>query len=108
MMECQYAYRAGRSTDTALHHLVNKIETQLGERRVCPRTIPGCRGAFDTTSYTAIKEAMHRHDISPKLIDWTQNMLSDRTLTVDYGDKTLSGLPVRRAVFSLRSCGALR
>jgi len=83
----------GRSTDTAFHHLVSKIETQLATGGYALGLFLDVEGVFDTISYTAIKEAMHRHDIPETLIDWTQSMLSDRTLTVDYGDKTLSGLP---------------
>jgi len=67
----QYAYRAGRSTDISLHHLVSKIETQLATGGYALGLFLDIEGTFDTTSYTAIKEAMHRHDIPEPLINWT-------------------------------------
>jgi hypothetical protein len=36
----QYAYREGRSTDTALHHLASRIDTVRGER-VYSGSLPG-------------------------------------------------------------------
>jgi hypothetical protein len=67
----QYAYREGRSTDTALHHLVNKIETQLEAKGYALGVFLDIEEAFDSTSYTVIRKAMISHNIPTALVDWT-------------------------------------
>jgi len=43
----QYAYREGRSTDTALHHLVGQVETQLEAKDYALGIFLDIEGAFD-------------------------------------------------------------
>ncbi|XP_020297796.1 uncharacterized protein LOC109862217 [Pseudomyrmex gracilis] len=65
----QYAYKEGRSTDTALHHLVTGIERQLEAKGYALGVFLDIEGAFDSTSYDVIGEAMTRHDIPAALAD---------------------------------------
>jgi len=104
----QYAYRAYRSTDTALHNLVSKIETQLATGGYALGPFLDIEGAFDTTSYTAIKGAMHRHDIPETLIDWTQS-IGQNWLLITEAKLWVVSRPegAHRAAFSLHSCDAL-
>jgi hypothetical protein len=46
----QYAYREGRSIDTALYHLVSRIETQLETKGYALGVFLNIEGAFDSTS----------------------------------------------------------
>ncbi|XP_032690767.1 uncharacterized protein LOC116853705, partial [Odontomachus brunneus] len=85
----QYAYREGRSIDTALHHPVSRIETQLEAKGYTLGVFLDIEGAFDSTSYKMIREAMTRHYIPTALVDWTQSMLTERSITVNFGDLTL-------------------
>jgi hypothetical protein len=44
LMESQYAYQSGRSTEAALHDIVQKIEGSLNESKgVCPERVSGYR-----------------------------------------------------------------
>ncbi|XP_020285272.1 uncharacterized protein LOC109855434 [Pseudomyrmex gracilis] len=70
----QYAYREGRSTDTALHHLVSGVEKQLEAKEYALGVFLDIEGAFDSTSYDVIGDSMTRHDIPAALADWIQSM----------------------------------
>jgi len=89
----QYAYREGRSTDTALHHLVSGIETQLEAKGYALGVFIDIEGAFDSTSNKSIQESMTNHEIPEALVDWTQNMLSGRDLIVSLSKETVRGRP---------------
>lgn len=47
----QYAYREGISTETALHHMVGKVEEQLEDKGYAIGVFLDIEGAFDNTSY---------------------------------------------------------
>lgn len=89
----QYAYREGGSTETALHHLVSKVEVQLKAKGYAIGSFLDIEGAFDSTSTEAIKQAMIRHLVPEVLVDSVENMVADRNLTVSKGDITTEGKP---------------
>ncbi|XP_020298130.1 uncharacterized protein LOC109862474 [Pseudomyrmex gracilis] len=90
-----YAYREGRSTDTALHHLVGGVEVQLEAKGYALGVFLDIEGAFDSTSYDVIREAMTGHHILAALADWTQSMLTGRTLIANHGDSSVHGFPAK-------------
>jgi hypothetical protein len=57
----QFAYQAGKSTVSALHHLVARIEV-----------------AFDNTGFDLIKVAAERRHIEPETMKWIIKMLEYR------------------------------
>jgi hypothetical protein len=59
----QYAYREGRSTETALHHVVSRVERQLEVKEYATGAFLVIEGAFDSTSIGTIKQAMIIHAI---------------------------------------------
>ena len=65
----QYAYRECRSTETALHHLVSRVERQLEMKEYAIGAFLDIKGAFDSTSIDTIKQAMNRHDVPEALVD---------------------------------------
>ncbi|XP_020296294.1 uncharacterized protein LOC109861173 [Pseudomyrmex gracilis] len=87
----QYAYKEDRSTDTALHHLVSGVERQLEAKGYALGVFLDIEGAFDNTSYDVIGKAMTRHNIPAALADWTQSMLTRRTLLANHGDSNMHG-----------------
>ncbi|XP_020298080.1 uncharacterized protein LOC109862437 [Pseudomyrmex gracilis] len=91
----QYAYREGRSTDNALHHLVGGVEVQLEAKGYALGVFLDIEGAFDSTLYDFIREAMTGHHIPAALADWTQSMLTGRTLIVNHGDSNVHGFPAK-------------
>ncbi|XP_020297990.1 uncharacterized protein LOC109862370 [Pseudomyrmex gracilis] len=80
-----------RSTDTDLHHLVGRVEAQLEVKEY----VLGIEGAFDSTSYNVIRKAMTRYGIPAALADWTQSMLTGRTLTASHVESVVHGFPAK-------------
>lgn len=60
----QYAYRKGRSTETALHHLVSAMETQLEDKGYALGCFMDIEKVFDSTSNNAVGKAIVSHGIS--------------------------------------------
>ncbi|XP_029173685.1 uncharacterized protein LOC114942482 [Nylanderia fulva] len=84
--DSQYAYREGRSTETALHHLIGKVESQLEAKGYAIGIFLDIEGAFDSTSHEVVGEALIRHGVQEPLVDWIEDMLVDRCLTVECQD----------------------
>jgi hypothetical protein len=91
----QYAYRECRCTETALHHLVSRVEQQLEMNEYAIGAFLDIEGALDSTSIDTIKQAMKRHDVPEVLVDWTENMLAGRRIMVYHGEKMVEGTPDR-------------
>jgi hypothetical protein len=90
-----YAYREGRSTETVLHHLVGRVERQLGAKKYTIGAFLDNETVFNSTSNIAIKQAMIRHEIPEVLVDWTDSMLVERNIVVCHGEETTEGTPDR-------------
>jgi hypothetical protein len=56
----QFAYQPGKSTETALHHVITCIEEAVENREVTLRAFLDIEGAFDSTSHSIIIEAAER------------------------------------------------
>ncbi len=52
----QRAYLQGKSTETALHSLVTKIEYSMQEKQFAMAVFMDIQGAFDSTTFAAIQE----------------------------------------------------
>lgn len=74
----QYAYRAGRSVETALHHLVNRIDGVLERRQSALGVFIDIEGAFDNTSFNSMCQALERRGAEPSVIRWIGSVLSKR------------------------------
>ena len=88
----QYAYRAGRSTETALRKKVNLIKDQLNLKGFAIGTFMDIEGAFNHTSSEVIRRAMIRQEIPIAVVDWTCHMLGNRNITITKGNTTLRGI----------------
>jgi hypothetical protein len=62
----QHAYQAGKSTETALHQLLVRIEV-LDQRETALEVFLDIEGAFNNTSYDSICAALVRHGVSPTI-----------------------------------------
>jgi hypothetical protein len=60
-MESQYAYQRGRSTKTALHDLVQKIERSLNQKALV--LFLDIDGAFDNASFGSMDAASGEHGV---------------------------------------------
>lgn len=86
----QYAYSKGKSTDAAVHCVVNAIERAFQ----CDDLILGVTidivGAFDNTSYTVIREALTQFEVESFIVEWLIGMLNSRRLMTSLGDCSLT------------------
>jgi ribonuclease HI len=78
--ELQCAYQPGKSTETALHLVINRAEQAIENKELCLAAFLDVEGAFDRTTYNAISEAAARHGIEPTICKWIGNMLNDRLI----------------------------
>jgi hypothetical protein len=53
----QFAYQTGRSTDTALHNVVMRIEDAVAHKEIALGAFFHIEGAFDRTSFDVLTEA---------------------------------------------------
>lgn len=91
----QHAFRAGRSTDTALYQLTEKIQNSLDHKEISLCAFLDIEGAFDNTSHTAIRRALERRMVKPTLIRWITNMLRTRVAETEIGNSSIAVLTTR-------------
>ena len=59
----QHAFQAGKSTESALHHIVSRIEKAFDANEYALGVFFDIQGAFDNTSVKAVKQALVQHNI---------------------------------------------
>ena len=75
LSKLQFAYQSNKSTVTALHSLVTKIEKAFDAKEVLLAAFLDIEGAFDNATYTSMRNAMKRHGFKSCLVDWVEEML---------------------------------
>jgi hypothetical protein len=93
----QHAYQAGKSTETALHQLVVRVDRVLEQQDIALGAFLDIEGAFNNTSYDSITAALDRHGVSPTIVRWIRATLEGRRATA-----TLGG--VSRSIAVARGC----
>jgi hypothetical protein len=63
----QHAHQKGKSTETAFHNVVTRIEYAMEYKDIALGAFLDIEGAFDTTSFDTIKQAAERHFIEPAI-----------------------------------------
>lgn len=76
----QHAYRKGRGTESAIHHLTSALENGIMNNDRAIVTFIDIAGAFDNTSFDTINKALNRIDASKWINNWIKAMLSTRRL----------------------------
>ena len=96
----QYGFRAGVSTQTALHEFIRRIELSLAKKR----TALGMDivGDFDNITHSGIAHALRELKVSPFLVHWIENLLRHRTVLVE-----LNGEKIKRAVVKGNPLGGI-
>jgi len=69
----QHAYRAGRSTDTALYHLKSLIEDSLTHKEVKLCVFLGLQGAFNNTSHEAVNASLATRGLDATTSRWIKS-----------------------------------
>jgi len=94
----QHAFQAGKSTESALHHLVGRIEKALDGGEYALGIFFHIQGAFGNTPITSIKKALHERQVIPAIRNWIGSTTEQRTVCVNIGPTmihiaTQRGLP---------------
>jgi ribonuclease HI len=82
----QYAYQTGKSTESALHQAVSKLEKTIHDKDIGIVALLDIEGAFDNTAFDVIVKAARKFGIDTHLIRWIFNMLSNRTIKATLHD----------------------
>ena len=88
---CQHAFRAGHSTEVALHQLLRTTEKALFRREVVVAGFMDIEGAFNQTPTNVMGSAMRRFGVEKPIRRWIIQMLANRQLVASRGSATLSG-----------------
>lgn len=76
-----HAYRAGRSTESAVHDAVCVIERALSSRQYCLGVFLDIQGAFDNACFKGIVRALKRFRVHGALVDLVGRLLRSRTVS---------------------------
>lgn len=79
----QHAYQVGKSTDSALHCLVSKIEKSFEFGEVALGCFMDIEGAFDNTGFEVIRKALVERGVAPLVVRWICSMLRNRAVEAD-------------------------
>ena len=84
----QYGFRAGVSTETALHEFVRRVEHCLVRKKPALGIFLDIVGAFDNVTFRSFVAALRGLGLSKILTSWIETLLRHRTVQVElYGDK---------------------
>uniref|UniRef100_A0A1I8IQ35 Reverse transcriptase domain-containing protein n=1 Tax=Macrostomum lignano TaxID=282301 RepID=A0A1I8IQ35_9PLAT len=86
----QHAFRTGRSTDSALHAIVEKIERAVLGDGYALALFLDIVGAFDNVIFEAFQRALQNRKAHATLIRWIMYMISNRTVTAQLLGQTAS------------------
>ena len=79
MHKKQHAYMKGKSTTSALHQLVGKLEKVIGAKHYALVTFLDVEGAFNKASFTALEEGMKNFEVPAQIRNWIMYVLLNRT-----------------------------
>jgi hypothetical protein len=74
----QFAYRAGMSTETALFHVVHRLEKSLNHKEIALGAFLDIEGAFNNTPFNAITTATRKGGLEETCCRWVRSMLESR------------------------------
>lgn len=84
----QHAYSTGKSTESALHSVISKIECAVDYKCSSLAVFIDIEGAFDKTIFHSINAALEEHGVDSTLRGWITNMLRLRAVQVTVNDTT--------------------
>jgi len=64
----QHAYTPGRSTDSALHHVVGRIERSLDNKESTLGILIDIEGAFDKTTFPTITQQLNSRNVENRYL----------------------------------------
>jgi hypothetical protein len=91
----QHAYQTGKSTETALHNVVTRIEYAIKHKDIALGVFLDIEGAIDRTFFDIIKQVAERYGIEPAICRWICAMLESRTISATLSGETLGASAAR-------------
>ena len=76
----QLGFRKGRSTDEAIHKVVDNIEDALTSKKFALGLFFDVKGAFDNINFSSILHALEKVGVNPLLIRWIYSLVSLRSV----------------------------
>ncbi|XP_041987895.1 uncharacterized protein LOC121739476 [Aricia agestis] len=87
--ERQHAYQKGKSTETALMDLVDRIDRAIEDKEIALCVFLDIEGAFDNTSTSCITNSLALRDMDPTTVQWIKATLDNRVASSTIMDLTL-------------------
>ena len=81
----QHAFQAGKSTESASHQLMNKIEKALDAGQYALGVFFDIQGTFDNTPLVSVRWALRDHKVSFAVQQWISALLDQRKVGVQVG-----------------------
>ena len=85
----QFAYTKGKSTEVALHSLVNRIEGAFRSKEIALCAFLDIEGAFDNTGFGSISRALARRGLDTHTVAWVDAMLKERDISATLGNNSV-------------------
>ena len=85
----QHAYQAGKSVETGLHQLVVRVEKALDQREIALGAFLDTEGAFNSTCYDNICDALVRHGSEYTIVRWIRATLDGSVVVATLNDISL-------------------
>ena len=93
MINSQFAFLRGRSTEAALSRTIDKIESAIHRNRQAMAVFLDIKGAFDNVNHEAALKAMRTRGIDEQLIQWYGQYLTQRVVSA-----TLTGVTMTKKI----------
>jgi len=88
----QHAYQTGKSTETALHCLVERVEGALEDKQYALACFLDIEGAFNHARFEDVRKALVKRKAEPVLVDWALAMLAQREICATAGDSSCKAI----------------
>jgi len=99
LTNCQFGYRAKRSTESAATLFVNQVRKEIDTGRLVGAVFKDLSRAFDTVSHGVLLEKLKAYGVREQEISWFSHYLFHRTQIVEMNNVSsptfplLSGVP---------------
>jgi len=85
----QHVYQAGKSTESALHQLVSRLERALDQKQYALGVFFNIEGAFDNSSPRSVRYALDEWRVVKPVRNWIVNMIESRSIHVCFGNSNM-------------------
>ena len=90
----QFAYQAGKSTETSIHRLIRLIESTIHKKSktkwMALAAFMDVEGAFDNTAFDSIRRAVEKRGFDRETTDWIMAMLRERNISASIGGDSMT------------------